>query len=346
MRLLFTAIATGATIFPAAARAVIVYGPQARNVGAPTGTLSTAGYQYEGYFGGFTGTPIAPNYFISAEHIGGGIGQAFTYQGTDYTTTAVYDSPTTDLRIWKVSGTFPSYAPLYTPSDGSPIGKQMFVTGRGLGRGGPLYLPTTPVGGNGGVAAASTLPGTPGSPTQSTQRQIGWDFAQSDGAITWGTNTVDSVLDGGSTLGNVIGFDFDSDQGDNEATLAFNDSAGGLYVNTGGTWKLAGINYGIDGFHYTLTDDISFGAIYDARGLYLDNGASRLYFPVNGAGFQLRSFASSIGDNYTWIQGVTGLAAAATIPEPASVMAIGTAVALLARRRRNRSSGDRFRGRP
>ena len=36
------------------------------------------------------------------------------YNGKNYTTTAQYDDPSTDLRIFKISGTFSSYAQIYT----------------------------------------------------------------------------------------------------------------------------------------------------------------------------------------------------------------------------------------
>src|SRR5947208_10598952 len=42
-----------------------------RLTSAPTGSLSTAGWQYEGQWGEFLGTPIAPHYLITAAHVGG-----------------------------------------------------------------------------------------------------------------------------------------------------------------------------------------------------------------------------------------------------------------------------------
>src|SRR5204862_4490289 len=103
---------SGATV--PLARGVILYSSSTRNTAAPTGTLSTAGWQYQGQFGQFLGTPIAPHYFVTAQHIGGSVGQAFYYGGKTYTTSAAYDDPTTDLRIWHVNGTFSSFAPMYT----------------------------------------------------------------------------------------------------------------------------------------------------------------------------------------------------------------------------------------
>src|SRR4051812_9505377 len=94
-------------------RAVILYEKQERNTSPPTGALANAGWQYEGGWGLFLGTPIAPHYFITAEHVGGFVGLPFLSQGNTYNTTAFYDTPNADLRIWKVAETFPTYAPLY-----------------------------------------------------------------------------------------------------------------------------------------------------------------------------------------------------------------------------------------
>src|SRR5436190_17779127 len=65
-------------------QAVILYGSgdPGANTSAPTGVLAGSGWQYEGQFGLFLGTVI-----VTAKHIGGSVGQTFTFNGTDYTTT-------------------------------------------------------------------------------------------------------------------------------------------------------------------------------------------------------------------------------------------------------------------
>src|SRR6185436_10644721 len=40
------------------------------NTTAPTGALAGSGWQYEGKWGSFLGTVIAPQYFVTAEHVG------------------------------------------------------------------------------------------------------------------------------------------------------------------------------------------------------------------------------------------------------------------------------------
>src|SRR5437867_4375374 len=55
--------------------AVIFYadGDPAYNTTAPGGSLTNSGWQFEGIWGGFLGTPIAPKYFITARHVGGSV---------------------------------------------------------------------------------------------------------------------------------------------------------------------------------------------------------------------------------------------------------------------------------
>src|SRR5579871_5134495 len=116
----------------------VATGDPAYNTNAPTGTLTTSGLQYEGQWGTFLATPIAPNFFVAAKHVGGAIGQVFTLNGVAYHTTAVFDGSNTDVRLWQVMETFPSYAPMYTNSD--EVGKPFVVFGRGTDRGGAVVV--------------------------------------------------------------------------------------------------------------------------------------------------------------------------------------------------------------
>ena len=54
------------------AHAILFYdtGDPTHNNSAPAGSLANSGWQYEGYFGSYLGTMIAPQYFITAQHIG------------------------------------------------------------------------------------------------------------------------------------------------------------------------------------------------------------------------------------------------------------------------------------
>src|SRR5262245_56014849 len=102
----------------AEAHALVFYstGDPNFNTTPPTGSLSDSGWQWQGAWGGFLGTPIAPHHFLTASHVGGSTNQLFRLNGVDYRTIAMFDDPETDLRIWQVDGTFPSFAPLYRGS--------------------------------------------------------------------------------------------------------------------------------------------------------------------------------------------------------------------------------------
>src|SRR6202043_933434 len=111
------------------ADAVILYetGDPMANTTAPTGALAGSGWQYEGQFAGVLGTVIASNYFITAKHVGGSVGQTFTFNGVNYTTTAVFPDPSSDLQIWQISGTFPSHAQIYTGTAGTEPNANLVV---------------------------------------------------------------------------------------------------------------------------------------------------------------------------------------------------------------------------
>ena len=126
----------------AAAAACLLVAPQAQavvfystssptfNTTTPTGSLAGSGWQYEGINGSHLGTPIGPHHFLTAAHLNNGVGGTFTYNGVNYTTVASQDFG--DLRLFQVSGTFYSYAPLYdAASDGDETGKGGVVIGRG-----------------------------------------------------------------------------------------------------------------------------------------------------------------------------------------------------------------------
>src|SRR5207245_4779249 len=122
-------------------------------------------------FGQFLGTPIAPNYFITAVHIGGNSSSPFVFRGSNYTIDANFGTdggtaiPGSDLRIWKVNETLPAFAPLYgTSAPASETGKHMVVVGRGTQRG-----------------AEVTVNGT----------LKGWEWGPADFVQSWGEKTID-----------------------------------------------------------------------------------------------------------------------------------------------------------
>ncbi|HRJ74114.1 MAG TPA: hypothetical protein PLS03_17955 [Terrimicrobiaceae bacterium] len=258
------------------------------NTSAPTGPLAGSGWQYQGE-GPVAGTPIASQYFITAKHIGGSVGQIFVYGGTNYTTTAMYDQPDGDLRIFKVDLAFSSYAPMYTASD--EVGKDIVFFGRGAGRGAEVVVSGT---------------------------ARGWEWTNVPEDLRWGENEISSIVDGGNVWGNsILAFTFDQGTGNpNEAGLAFGDSGGGVFILDDGIWKLAGVNLGADGPYNTTP---SYGGEFSAT-LYNQDG---LYAPDFENQWQLMSgpgasYASRISSNQIWINSVI-------VPEPSANVLLGTA---------------------
>jgi hypothetical protein len=233
---------------------VILYGTSdpTANTTAPTGALAGSGWQYEGQFGAFLGTVIASNYFVTAKHIGGSVGQTFTFDGVTYTTTAVFPDPSSDLQIWQVSGMFPSHAPIYSGAASSETNRSLVVFGRGTQRGNPVF-----------VGSDSHLGG--------------WLWGSSDGVQRWGTNLVGSIITD-PTYGKLLRVPFDANVGPNEGHLSVGDSGGGVFVfNTdNNVWELAGINLAVDGpFSISSSGANPFdAAMFDTTGLFAQGMAA------------------------------------------------------------------------
>jgi hypothetical protein len=239
-------LATFLAVLPA--RAVIFYSTAdtSDNTTAPTGSLIGSGWQWVGYWIGFQAVPIGPHHFLAARHIGGSVGNVFTLNGTDYVTVAYQDDTVSDLRIWQVSGTFPSWAPLFRGSD--EVGRDLVVFGRGLTRGGEIRVNNV---------------------------LKGWYWGAGDGQLRWGENTVAEVVAGGTYWGALLYATFDQSGGPNEAHLASGDSSGPVFINDGSGWKLAGVAAAVDGpFNTTNTGNGFNAALFDLRGLYYDTAAN------------------------------------------------------------------------
>ncbi len=318
MKLLAAAAFAGVLSLSAAANAVILYSTANRNTSPPGGTLAGSGWQYQGQWGEFLGTPIAPQYFVTASHVGGTVGQSFAYGGSSYTTSAAFRDANTDLTIWKIDGQFGSYAQVYR--GGSETGKGVVVFGRGTQRGGEVRAR------NGQLK--------------------GWHWGASDAVQSWGTNTVTSVLNAGPGAGNLLKINFDAKGGANEAALSAGDSGGGMFVQDGGVWKLAGINRGVDGpFSTTGTAGSGFlGAIFDQGGLYTGGDGRWSLIRDAGKDVPAGAYATRVASNLNWIDSVLGGSVAATstvsgaagaVPEPGTLALVGVGGAsLLLRRRR------------
>ena len=310
LSLLFLLMAAGQ------ARAVILYSSPTRNTSAPAGLYANSGWQYQGRWVGVNGTPIGPRHFITAGHVGGGLGSAFRYRGADYTASAYYDDPNSDLRIWKVNKSMPAWAPLWT-SAGTEVGRGLTVFGRGRPR---------------------------GEEVRANGVRKGWRWGAGDSAQSWGTNIVNSTVKGGAGVGSLLRFNFTPGGTIYESALATGDSGGGVFLKDGTTWKLAGVNYAVDGPFSLIGSGTGFlASLHDTGGLYAFDGSWKYItdHSYDQAGF---SYATRVSTNLTWIRSVLSgsrspdraltTSLGVTVPEPAGALSLLLGGALLLWRRR------------
>jgi hypothetical protein len=257
--------------------AVLFYatGDPSYNTNAPGGALTNSGWQFEGTWGGFIGTAISSNCFITARHIGGTNGQPFVFQGVSYTTTAIYDDTNTDLRICRVDGQFPTNAQLYTKR--SELGRALVVFGRGTQRGDDVLL---------------------------KDKLRGWKWGTWDGVMRWGQNLVNDIVDGGPDAGQLLRGSFKAGAGRNEADLSSGDSGGGVFIKDGKNYKLAGINYAVDGpYSYTNSGPGFPAALFNQRGFYTQYTTNAWTLirsgPVGGG-----LYATRISPRAAWIRSI------------------------------------------
>ncbi len=258
-------------LFCANAEAIILFrtADPTANTTAPTGELAGSGWQFQGTFGEFLGTPIAPHFFITAKHLGGGGTTKFTYRGKDYPLGKFFDDPGSDLRIWEVAEAFPDFAPLYTKSD--EVGRPFVVFGSGTQRGKDRVV---------------------------SGQLRGWEWGFNDHVQRWGENQVASITSrGGETLSAL----FDQAGLTHEAHLSSGDSGGALFIKDGAVWKLAGINYDVDRFASGPTGGGPYdAAMFDQRGSYMRNGTLVSGDVPVPSGFYATRISSRVG----WITSV------------------------------------------
>lgn len=265
---------------------------------APANLSSYTGQLYNnGSPIGFLGTPIAPQYIITATHIGLGSFNSFVYAdgtGVDQTYSMTVVDANNDLAIWKINGpqTFSHYIPLYTGSN--EVGLSSVSIGNGTTRGAPVNGPTS-----------GTL--------------AGWRYGSSQTLRSWGSNTINAVVN--PNLGTPFGGDFlyftFTRQVDGSGNLlnpdsgifSGGDSGGPTFVlDTDNVWKLAGINSLVEQASLTPNGPLEQAALFDARGFY--DGANQ----ITGADeVPLGSLATRISSRMDFILRVTA------VPEPGTI---------------------------
>jgi hypothetical protein len=302
-------------------RAVVLSTREQRNTRAPIGVIADSGWQWQGEWGNFAGTVISKNTFITAGHVGGNVGEYFTYGGRRYQTIAMYDDPLSDLRIWSIRARLTSAAPLQVQKNEG--GKGVMIYGRGTQRGEEVVV-------NGQLK--------------------GWLWGQDDHVLSWGKNVINGassgLADDGVTKvdGVKLFWNFDRNGVSHEGGLSLGDSGGAVFMKSpDNVWRLAGVNYAAQ-YLFTVppsAEDMR-GAIVDAGGLkfgdtFVDDVAQDI---------PTRMYATRISARIGWItdvlagrvvpnsSGISGVAAQG-VPEPGVGMGV-LGFAILCLRRRSR----------
>lgn len=289
------------------------------NTTAPTGLYEDSGWQYQGNFGGFLGTAIGANHFITATHVGvqgstfvqdalftGGVTATYNINTAAFGGVGYYDIPGTDLRIYQTNESFTEWAPLYEGN--LEAGMTVVVTGKGGTRGSAVSLDTG-----------------------SGPELKGWLAQTPTNTPRWGTNVITEVVpDEFSDVGPLLRAQFNALPGTDEAMLSNGDSGGAVFVNDGGTWKLAGINYAIDGnYNGSPTDAGSFSAaLFDKGGFYEGSGINWTLNPNQPADTPSSFYSSRISPYAGTINNIVG------VPEPGSALLVALGLGVLRARRR------------
>ncbi len=292
-------------------RAIIVLGPQGRNVVDSNNPVpySIDGYsldQYVGTFGSSLGTPISSKYFVTAYHVNTNSTNDYSFvYNNGSNIPIVYDvhmaGHSNDLAIWEIvdpNQAFDLFAPVYTCQD--EVGSALVTLGRGVARGTSVEM-------NG---------------------LRGWTWsAGRDGVLSWGTNTVSVAFDNGTEFpaGSVFAFDFNNNGDPNEGTFSSFDSGGATFVfdPVDQKFKLAGVNSGVTSqFSESPSSGYFDASLFDARGYYVGSPLNHELIPTDAPNaVPSTSFATRMSTRLDFINQVTGLnLQPCPVPEPSGLM--------------------------
>ena len=294
------------------------------NTTAPTGDYADSGWQYQGYFGNYLGTMISAKHFVTAAHVATSPTQfthkaVFNGTGSDVTytidTSADGDGdnwwwtlPGTDLSVFQIEETFLDYAQLYAGSD--EILKELVVVGRGTRRGAEVIVDS---------------------------ELKGWKQGTGDQVPRWGRNVVTGIAS--SSKGPMLAAEFNAVAGIDESHLTVGDSGGAVFIQEDDVWKLAGINYSVDGYFDDDADHTDGGfraTLFDMGGMWIGSNSSSWQF-ITDEGTDIPSHFNStrISAHLSEIQAII------LVPEPTTLAMLlvvgGSYVAWLAWRRRRRA---------
>ncbi len=199
---------------------------------------------HNGFIGAWAGSsavPIAQRWIITAQHVGGVAGGAFSMQGSLYTSDLVVRHPTDDLMLVRVTSDLPAWHGLATLP--API------TANASNAANPrvetsalVAMPTVVLAGVGRTNGAPHAAG-------------GWDWT-GPAAETWGQNSLLGVFN--SLLG--TRFDLNSPEAiAHEASYAVNDSGGAMLLPfADGSLRLIGVAVGASPFGYTMQGSMGY----------------------------------------------------------------------------------------
>jgi hypothetical protein len=187
--------------------------------------------------------------------------------------------------VWEIDGVVPDWALLYSASN--ETGKELVDIGRGTTRGADVS-----------VAGA----------TPTALR--GWEWGTQDTVQRWGTNVVSGITAGGTGLGDLVRAAFDrarAEAGYDECSLSIGDSGGAVFIkDANNIWRLAGINYGTDGYFSYVNDvNSAFNAvIFDEGGLWVGDSNPMTLITDTPADKPSSFYATRIYSNLAWINNI------------------------------------------
>lgn len=187
-----------------------------------TGWNKASSYVYN--WSGASAVAVAPNYLLSAAHVGGGVGSTMTIGATTYSAMQIYTPPVdagqtvnSDLQLIRLDNALPGNATLY--SGAFSTGQNTTLLGYGL---------------------------------RGTDHSSYYTLDVSASGLTWGTNQISTTAvrvnstttSGGPVVHSSVSFamNFNSGATPYEAGFGGGDSGGGTFVKVGSQWQLAGIN--------------------------------------------------------------------------------------------------------